>query len=121
MQPDSLMEILKIISIIFLLNFAFILIQPDSVVADAKVDGFFRENLVKEGYFARTSSLDENLKKTSRPSFFISREERRINPTKAPSNNIALPKHSIRLRSSTLGFPTPWGQSSYSSGILVTQ
>ncbi len=115
------MKILKSILSLALLLSASALLQLGTVEADAKVDGFFKEDLVKEGYFAETASPVENLNKNSRPSFFITREERRANPAKAPSNNIEIPQHSIRMRSRTIGFPTSWGQSVYSSGILVSQ
>ena len=89
--------------------------------ADAKVDGFFKESLVKEGYFPDSQLQAQKSIKESRPSFFISREERRLNPDKAPSNNIVLPQHSIRLRTQSIGIPTRWGNQVYSSGVLINQ
>ncbi len=66
------------------------------LTADTRVDGFFPESLVQKGYFAdREESTPEKI--TVRPKFFISREERRLHPDKAPSNSIQIPRHVVRV------------------------
>lgn len=98
----------------------FISVASSFAYADAKVDGFFRENLISEGFFPKKDALGENQvdQEAIKPErFFISREERRINPDKAPSNNIKLPQDTIKVRTQTLGIPAPYGSRIYNSNI----
>lgn len=101
-----------------------LLMSSNFVLADAKVDGFFRENLVTEGYFSnegKSAGTPASLEATNDASFFISREERRLNPEKAPSNNIRIPQHRVRIRTQTLGYPTLWGRESSTIGNIFSQ
>ena len=66
--------------------------------ADAKVDGFFPEDKVREGYFKDKPGF-ENIAESKKDRFFITREERRLHPELAPSNNIKVPKRAVRVSS----------------------
>jgi hypothetical protein len=91
------------------------------VSADAKVDGFFRESLVKGGFFENNPEINKNKETVEKETFFISREERRLNPQKAPSNSIKLPDHSIRMRTRSIGQPGLWGAPVYTESELLSQ
>jgi hypothetical protein len=74
-----------------------ILVSP--VFADAKVDGFFRQDMVTSGMFEGDRHIEEIQPDNSgRETFFISREERRRHPERAVSNSIEPVPPSLRLR-----------------------
>ena len=101
-----------------------VLFASSSSFADAKVDGFFKESLVSGGFFEDRPDLNKaSVDAKSEPqTFFISREERKLHPEKAPSNNIHLPQQVFRVRSRSIGFPNGWtsnvvGVDSYSVDV----
>ncbi len=68
-----------------------ILFSFEGVLADARVDGFFKEDMVTQGMFDDHRHIREIQPESSRrDSFFITREERRRNPERAPSNSIQM-------------------------------
>ena len=68
--------------------------------ADTKVDGFFPEDKVKEGYFKGKPGFENQEEaSTNKHRFFVTREERRLHPELAPSNNIVVPKRAVRVSS----------------------
>jgi hypothetical protein len=70
-----------------------------SVFADAKVDGFFKEDMVTHGMFEGDRHIEEmKADDSGRDTFFISREERRRHPERAVSNSIEPVPPSLRLR-----------------------
>jgi len=68
-----------------------ILLFPINAFADAHVDGFFPRDFVAGGVFEQNDLISEEVKSSrKRESFFITREERRRNPEKAPSHSIQI-------------------------------
>ncbi|HMO18218.1 MAG TPA: hypothetical protein PKA63_08035 [Oligoflexia bacterium] len=87
---------------------ALISATSSSVHADARVDGFFRDDLVREGFFGDNQEIREDKNDVRRPeSFFISREERRRNPNKAPSSSIKVERPQVIIRQGAY-YPYPW-------------
>ena len=86
----------KYMKYILILLISILYLTP--VSADASVDGFFRENLVREGFFKdKAGFAPEADTRTEKHAFFISREERNLHPELAPSNNIKIPRRSVRV------------------------
>ena len=99
----------------YLISITLILTNLSLVFADAKVDGFFPEKLVKEGFFNNKPDLAT---KSDTPRFFISREERRLNPNKAPSNNIVVPRQVFRVSSRPVILPNGSITDVWSAGLV---
>lgn len=81
---------------------------PVTVIADARVDGFFPENLVTGNYFPEENAAESSVSSQSKDTFFITREERRRNPSKAPSNNITTSPNVFRVRTNSYDVRNPW-------------
>ena len=111
----------KTIFCIKFIIFLNLLLISQFALADAKVDGFFRESLVKGGFFENNPEISKSKEIREKDTFFISREERRLNPEKAPSNSIKLPDHSIRMRTRSIGRPGLWGAPVYTESELLSQ
>jgi hypothetical protein len=80
-------------------SFCMSLVSGAVVYADAKVDGFFREDMVTRGMFEGHRHIEEIQPDHSRKeTFFISREERRRHPERAVSNSIEPVPTSLRFR-----------------------
>lgn len=76
---------------LFLGILSYILLFPLNALADAHVDGFFPSDFVAGGMFEQNDLISEEVKSSrKRESFFITREERRRNPEKAPSHSIQI-------------------------------
>lgn len=90
--------LLKVYLIPLLSFTVFLLFSIPGAQADAKVDGFFKEDHVTSGMFEQDRHISEmQVEKANKESFFITREERRRNPEKAPSNNIVIERPTVRV------------------------
>jgi hypothetical protein len=95
------------ITLIFRMTLVILSGVPSFVLADAHVDGFFREDFVKGGVFETHKDIvDSRRRQQGRETFFISREERRRNPEKAPSHSIVVERPTLRVTQLPL-YPYP--------------
>lgn len=101
--------------ILFILTF---LLTCSYCWADARVDGFFGDSLVKDGFFAERSDIK---KESPRPRFFISREERRLHPENAPSNSITIPRNVYRVSNRPAILPNGGMSDIWSVGVSQHQ
>ncbi len=100
---------------IFILLVSILYLTP--ACADTKVDGFFPEDFVSKGYFGDRPGFEASAQST-RPKFFISREERRLHPERAPSNNIYIPRNYVRVRNQPVIFSNGAIANVWSTGIV---
>lgn len=103
----------KYMKYILILLISILYLTPLS--ADTSVNGFFPENFVREGSFKDKPGFEPV--SSTRQKFFITREERRLHPDQAPSNNIHIPRTYVRVRSQPVIFSNGAIANVWSTGV----
>lgn len=98
----------------FLISFIILAVHTGLVSADTKVDGFFPEETVRDGFFKNRPDIAT---KAETPKFFISREERRLHPDRAQSNKIVVPSNVVHVSSRPVILPNGTISDVWSVGV----